>query len=506
MKSGLPVSTSSVNPIFTNDSVKTITQLIIQNCIIRKLMGCADNRNLADKVSSMLDSKPDMKIGYAFSERNANLGVSHFREWESEAESLNDGTWLISGTKSCILDAEYDYYAVFCKTLDYETDIEFPADYERPFGMVGFLLPKEVIEKIETTEEHGIKYQTITFPDLTLSAEEAELLKPDLKATKALNCKGVGQLAVAAMICGQIKSSAQTYFDFLATDSRDLLNQQILESHFADITGKIYALESISYMTAAMHDSYVEGSSDLHLESAIAKTVATESAYDIYNRLQALYGSKYLVTSPMADIVKLYDGFLEGSIFNRMLVGLHGAQFYGAYRNDDIHKRSLLPFFPSYFFTDWFKWRKQEKDEPKLDMGLKKYFRSDFGQHAEMLEYCIKRMEFAADKVVFRWAKDSPNHQIDMWRLGLIAEEVFKLTCMLSRASRTVSESHMDCDAEMYVAKNAVRQSWVKVKDLVWECEYSPYLTGDKRNETIHSKNSKYGGYFAYSPLDRVVY
>lgn len=93
-----------------------------------------------------------------------------------------------------------------------------------------------------------------------------------------------------------------------------------------------------------------------------------------------------------------------------------------------------------------------------------------------------------------------------MARTGQIAIEVFKMTSVMSRTSRSCSDKLAGCDVEFLVAKNIMFDSWMNVKKLVWETEFSPYVTNDMRNQKIHSRNLKYGGYFAFSPLDRVHY
>jgi hypothetical protein len=106
-------------------------------------------------------------------------------------------------------------------------------------------------------------------------------------------------------------------------------------------------------------------------------------------------------------MIRIYDGFLEGTLHNRILVGLSGLAHYGAYKNDDIHKTVLMPFYPKHWFTVWKESRHHLKDKPKLDLDLQKYVIHNLSQQSEMLEYCVKRNEWASKKLFIRWQRVS---------------------------------------------------------------------------------------------------
>jgi hypothetical protein len=115
-----------------------------------------------------------------------------------------------------------------------------------------------------------------------------------------------------------------------------------------------------------------------------------------------------------------------------------------------------------------------------------------------MLQECSNRR--------FSYLQEIAAHQVDVARAGDIAIEIFKMTSVIARTSRNCDERLDKCEIEFQATKNLVYDSWMNVKKLVWEIENSPYFTNESRNEAIHSRNLKYGGYFAYSPLDRVHY
>lgn len=93
-----------------------------------------------------------------------------------------------------------------------------------------------------------------------------------------------------------------------------------------------------------------------------------------------------------------------------------------------------------------------------------------------------------------------------MVRLSQVAAEIYKMTSTLSRSTRSISKASLNCDTEVYTTKNIVLNSHAKVKQLLWELDNAPWNTYDCRNRRIHNRNLKYGGYFAFSPLDRVFY
>jgi hypothetical protein len=384
---------------------------------------------------------------------------------------------------------------------------DLPKDYVKPFGLVGFLLPKSCIERIETKEENGFMYQTISFPELTFPREEVELFRPEKLGTKALNIKGMGQIAGSAFICGQMRQSLKTAYSWLQTQKPASLESPLVQSILADVTTKMYTVESALYLTSAMFDAFSDERGYLkHVEATVTKTITTESALDVYHSLQSIFGMKPMVSPSLMDNVRVMDSFMEGSVHGRIHVGLNGARIVGAYKNDHVHKVRLMPFFPSYYFIDYIKSRLNRKDKPRLDLDLKTYLPTSFMNDANLLEYTVKRMEWGAEMALSRWGKQIPEKQIDINRLSQLALEAYKMTAVLSRASKAISSQSPDMISDQHVARNVVHNSWRVSRDIVFDLENAPYYPNDERSRKIDERNTLYGGYFAYSPLDKVHY
>jgi len=98
-------------------------------------------------------------------------------------------------------------------------------------------------------------------------------------------------------------------------------------------------------------------------------------------------------------------------------------------------------------------------------------------------------------------------HQLDVLRLGNMASEIYKQISVISRASQKFQDKLEHCDVDINIARGVIHESSQLIKLLQYQLHYSEMENHiDRNNELIHGRNKKYGGYFAFSPLDRVLY
>lgn len=167
------------------------------------------------------------------------------------------------------------------------------------------------------------------------------------------------------------------------------------------------AVETVLYMTAGIMDSFDEAS-ELHLEAIITKILAVNYGHDALKMVQMLYGLDHnLITATQEDQINLWEGFLEGTYHNTLLLGLTGLKQYGMYQHEHIHKLKLPLFYPSYKFKNILDdWRKYD-GKFKSDLSLVKYFSYNFEDPTQNLEKCIQKLQFLSGLLLQRWVKVS---------------------------------------------------------------------------------------------------
>ena len=516
------------NPVLSYDYNLMIIEMIIRNCLVMNTIKSADNHHLKGQMLNLMAANPDIKIAYGWSEKHHSLGATHYSDWISNAELSRDGThWTVSGEKNCILADDYQHYLLFCKTMNYETNVKYPEGYKRPPGLVAFLVPKEMLPSIEEYTENGVKYQRIKFNNLALDLYSHELLTPDKNGQKALNCKSLGQLAVAAFMLGRIKDLWKTTCDNVFFLERSRYNDvhQVRRAIYDSLV-KINALESLIYFNAGLFDAF-DDLSEIHVESMITKSAATDMAHAVLDHLQTLYGPSKPLTTVYKDNINLWDGFLEGTIHNKILAGLHGLQLHGGHQNDYIHKINLTPFYPGIQFVDWWRSRNVKADRPSLKLDLKKYLQLTFQFNAEDLELGLEKLRYCTENTLAKFKKvsqdhekssdgkqlilsdmiqDSPSAQLDIIRSSEIATQLMLQIAILARGNRVQDLKLEGVLNQSIISRKFCLDSIEVVKQISRQIIDSPYANHDQKRNKIHKRNLKYGGYFAFSPLDKVLY
>ena len=390
----------TVEPLKTNKTIiETITPLVIHNAMSYYAINNSSNEVLKQEI---LANNP--KIGFAYCEPNESLGSLPYIHWETEAKLTNDLTsWVVNGSKGRIFKDDYDYYLLFCRTQDFPE--QMGTERQNQFGIVTLLVPKELlIIEDDGIDSYGVEYLRIRVQDLLLSRDKFELIKSEQSATQALNVKACGQIAVSAVVLGLLKQLLRNTYDFVINERIGLSECEIIQKILSESTRKIYAIESMLYMTAAMFDSF-EAGYDCSLEAITVKTLTTEYAFDVIKNLRSIYGSRYLVSSTAHDLINVFDSFLDCSTNNRMYLALRGLRMAGQWRHDHIRRLRLSPLYPVHAVKNYLGAIKRRRDLIDFDLDLSGYVHPNLQSAAEWIETCVKKFDLSGEQLLTTYGK-----------------------------------------------------------------------------------------------------
>ncbi|CAG2173501.1 unnamed protein product [Oppiella nova] len=502
----LPVNqlSAELSSLTANKSiVEQLIPLVIHNALSYYAIDNSSNEPLRQE---LLASRP--KIGFAYCEPNDNLGALPYVHWESRAKLTNDcDAWLVNGSKSRIFKDNYDYYMVFCRSEDFPGEPTTAIIGQKDqYGIVTLLVPKDMVTvEDDGTDSYGIEYQRIRFDDLLLSRDTHELIKSEAKATTALNVKACGQVVSGAIVLGVLKQLLRNTYDYVVNERVGLTECEITQKMLAEATRKIYAIESMTYLTAAMFDSFQTGA-DFSLESIAVKTLATEYAYDVVKNLRSIYGSRYLVSSTAHDLINVFDSFLDCAINNRMYLALRGVRNQGQWRHDNIRRLRLSPLYPVYMLKHYIGAIKSRRDNIDLDLDLCGFVHPNLKPAAEWLEYCLKKLDYSSNGLLIRHGKQNIiNKQQDLYRLATISMDVYMMTAVISRASHSLVTGLRNSDIDKEVAVALSMDAFLNTTKMLDEMSGHAETSNDSRNTMIHNRNVKYDGYFAMPTIDRII-
>ncbi len=235
-------------------------------------------------------------------------------------------------------------------------------------------------------------------------------------ASAFLNVKGAGQLATGAVVLGLLKQLLRNTYAHLVNEKLGLASSDLMQFRLYQATNRIYRLESMLYMSAAMYDCFEpEGGSagslagpNLELEAASVKVAAAEAGQEVCSSLRAIFGSRHPFASTALDLVYALDGLLDSSLHNRVLLGRRSVQYYasdgggGGVGSSSSSSPSLLsrrhrflPKAPIYSVLNYLKFRKLSAGSDYLTRKMTKYAHHNLHSACEWIESCLNRLEFA---------------------------------------------------------------------------------------------------------------
>ncbi|MCL4132646.1 UNVERIFIED_CONTAM: hypothetical protein GTU68_037315 [Idotea baltica] len=109
---------------------------------------------------------------------------------------------------------------------------------------------------------------------------------------------------------------------------------------------------------------------------------------------------------------------------------------------------------------------RQRKDKPKLDMGLHEFVHPSLRESTDRLEYCTIKFALATEQFLGREGKNvtHPSNQYNVKRMADIAIDIYAMTAVLGRASRSYCIGVRNCDQEMLIANLFVHEAWERVR------------------------------------------
>ena len=237
-----------------------------------------------------------------------------------------------------------------------------------------------------------------------LPRDKFEIVKPQLNAINFFNIKGIGQLAVSAVLLGILKSSLRDTYDYVINEKIGLKDCEIIKKILNKATENIYCIESTLYLATAMFDAFKD-ETDCSLECLAVKILTNDLAHKVIRDLRSIHGSRYVSCSNIYDLINVFDSFLDCSINNRMFLALKGLHTVGEWRHDYVRKQRLAPLYPVHAIKAYIKQMRHRNDNEKLNLDLCGYLHPRLKSPADWLEYSVKRMDYAAEILLIRHGK-----------------------------------------------------------------------------------------------------
>jgi len=444
-------------------------------------------------------------LGVCIWEKNCGSDVSSV---ETKAAMAGADSFTLTGTKVWVMNADLaDEFLVLANVASGET-----AQGEKDLCL--FLVDKNspgvTVKKVEVNTLEQLGTFEVAFDNVivernqTLGKQGAgfELANSAIfPRTSVLPC-AVSQ--TLRSLFGEVVNHVITREQF----GRPLYEFDSIKWKLTEASVQLYVLESLSYLTAGLHDEYDD--QDTIVECAISKVYALDTLHFCLRTFADIFSSHSLLKefAPMKY-------FKDTSFFHvcegtrdllRLHIALHCLRYLGNRTFEHVVKVRNPLYFP------WVKWRdhklavENSYDRPTLTKVISDNVHPSLSKAADTLEYCILRLKWVADLNIIHYGAEITDHQNAMLGLADIAIECYAMSAAIARASRSYCIGLKNADYEIMAAHTYVTERLASVRKKIELMDpHNPPIYF----ETVTSIAEAVGvkkGFFAEHPIERTYH
>jgi len=426
---------------------------------------------------------PDLAAGRklaAFVLTEPNVGSDAYN-LETRAERQPDGAWLLNGEKRWIGNGAGDVLTVFARS---------------ELGHVALVVEKGMEglstgPRFETLGLKANRLQRVRFDDVRVPARNL-LGEPGDGFRIAMNTLNNGRMSMGTSIAGGMKRFLDLTLEHATTRQqfgRQLIDFELVEEKAAWMTGQIYGLESMSYLTTGLVDL---GVSDFSLESAMTKIVASDVGWKGLNKaFQVHGGTAYMDDHPLSKALRdfrIFPIFEGANDVMRAFVALNGLK---ALSEDLPDVRSLSMNDPAKaigVLAPYLSGRINRAIRPGRLVGA----HPALAKHTAAVSDQTVRLRDAAEAALRKHGKKVQEKQLLQKRLSAVASGIYSQVAVIGRASATFERDSLESSGdEKTVAIHFLKRSQREVARQLRSLE----TNDDAHTRQIGASTRRAGGY-----------
>ena len=389
----------------------------------------------------------EMTAAYCFADREAGADATRS---ECEAHFNSDtNEWIIRGEKLWVSNASTaDVFVVFAKTQVMTHELT-PADAVTAFvverGAAGLRVFSPEAEKVGLK---GMDTSTVAFDsvrvgqDNLLGEAHGGLL---VFAGSILKERAFVGARVSAALRDLLNDTIQNVLRRY-TFQLNLSKFELVKERVARMSSALFALESMTYLTAGLADVMLEP--DVELEVALTRLYTMKVAKQVVEGCLALYGDKaYLSDHPAArlkrdlEALELWEGTSDLNHLHAGQICMH----HILQKRHEYENQFRNPFTAPWRLFKYIKWeRRHKRDEVKGTLQIGRDIHPSLDGPAEALEYSVLRLQYAIDRTFSKHFFINDFKDVDMNRIAELAAECYAIASALARANRSYCQGHRE--------------------------------------------------------------
>ncbi|KZS09093.1 Acyl-CoA dehydrogenase family member 9, mitochondrial [Daphnia magna] len=419
--------------------------------------------------------------------------------------SDNGDYWIMNGNKIWISNGGIaDFFTVFAKTqvrnkMGEMEDRVTAFLVERNFGGVTHGKPEDKLG-IRGSNTCQVYFENVPIPKENVLGEVGAGFKI------ALNILNSGRFSMGSSGAGMLKKLIGWTAEHAVSRKqfgKALMEFELIQEKFAKMACTVYAMESMAYLTSAMLDTYEEP--DCAMEAAMVKVFSSEGVWNCTSEcLQILGGLGYMKDYPYerylrdARILLIFEGTNE---ILRILISLLGLQHAGKHLADMVRKLRNPTANPGFVVkSTWERLRRNPKN-PKLTLQLNNFLHPSVKVASELLEKRVLQFQMAVETLLARHGKEVGNKQMDLRRVADVAIDLFAMSAVVSRSSRSYCIGLRNAQHEVELAHSFCVEADLRCERLITELFGGDLTTQDLAIKKIAQTIFQNKGYCAEHPL-----
>ncbi|MBN3287498.1 ACAD9 dehydrogenase, partial [Polyodon spathula] len=427
---------------------------------------------------------------------------------QTRATPSKDGKhFLLNGSKIWISNGGIaDIFTVFARTevvdKDGNTKDKISAFIvERAFGGITSGKPEDKMG-IRGSNTCEIHFENTPVPIENVIGEVGGGFKV------AMNILNSGRFSMGSASAGMIKKLIALTAEYAGTRkqfNKNLAEFGMIQEKFALMAKKAYVMESMAYLTSGMMDR--PGVPDCSLEAAMVKIFSSEGAWVcVSEALQILGGLGYIKDYPYerylrdCRILPIFEGTNE---ILRVYVALTGMQYAGKIltgKIKDMKKGNLG------VVLEMLGKKLRDSVNKTVDFGLTGkdgVVHPSLMENSKKLEENVYSFGTTVESLLYRFGKTIVDEQLVLKRVADIVINLYAMTAVLSRASRSISIGLRNHDHEVLIANTFCAEAYFQNNYLMAQLEKNSPENNDDSIKKIAMQVLEKRAYVCSHPLDR---
>eukprot|EP00070_Physeter_catodon_P027859 XP_028334753.1 acyl-CoA dehydrogenase family member 9, mitochondrial isoform X2 [Physeter catodon] len=324
----------------------------------------------------------------------------------------------------------------------------------------------------------------------------------------AMRILNSGRFSMGSAVAGMLKKLIEMTAEYACTRkqfNRNLSEFGLIQEKFALMAQKAYVMESMAYLTAGMLDQ--PGFPDCSIEAAMVKVFSSEAAWQcVSEALQILGGSGYMRDYPYERILRdsrillIFEGTNE---ILRMYIALTGLQHAGRIltaRVKELKQGNVTTIMETVGQ------RLRDSLGRTVDLGLTGKLGAvhpSMADSATKLEQSVHVFRRAVESLLLRFGKTIVEEQLVLKRVANILINLYGMTAVLSRASRSIRVGLQNHDHEVLLANLFCTEAYYQNLFTLSQLDkYSPENL-DELVKKVSQQVLEKRAYVCAHPLDR---